>query len=904
MEDPQEQSMREDDTLGPYRVVALLGVGGMGEVWRAEDDRIGRQVALKLIPADFAEDAERHARFEREARTLAALNHSNVATLFGLEHLDGKHVLVMELVEGEGLDEVIARGPVPVDEAVGIALQIAAALEAAHEAGIVHRDLKPANVRIRPDGTVKVLDFGLAKVWEADEAASSLTHSPTITSLHTRAGVLLGTAAYMAPEQARGKRVDRRADIWAFGVVLWEMLVGRRLFDGETVTDVIAAVITRDPDLTALPRATPAVVRRILTRCLRRDPRTRQPDIASVRLDLEELGDAEDDAAEPSRVAGSLQPGSPTRRRWPALVAAGLVAMLIGGALAWLLQPGPLPPPVVEFEVTSPPDTRFYLDPERPGAATVSPDGRAIAFTAEAKGTYQLYIRQLESAAARAVPGTDGAQYPFWSPDSRWVGFFDGSRIKKVQAIGGVGSPVTICEVQEMKGASWGSSGSIVFAPNAGDVLERVPDAGGTPTPVTVFDHGLGEDSHRHPRFLPDGRHFLYLARVNSGTADNGVMVGSLDGSPGKLLVRSPAAAQYASGYLLFLRDAALLAQPFDADRLELSGEAVPFADGIRVVSMGTAQAVFTASDNGVLAYQIGDIAAARQLVWHDRQGRVVGPLGTAATYWDVAVSPGGGEAAVTISEGSRGAGSADVWTYDLGRGVRTRLTFDPHDESGLVWSPDGRTLIFGSNREGTYDLYAITVGGTQPERLLYASDGAKFPCSISPDGRFLLFAEDHEKTGIDLMLLPLDGEPEPRPFITSDFNQPHGAFSPDGRWVAYASNESGHMEVYVAPFPGPGRKWQISTQGGSWPQWRDDSRELYYRAPVGTIVRVSLETRGESLLVGAPQSLDFAVTTDGSSARYSAAADGSRFLSIDPVTAEAQPPLTVVLNWTAKLSR
>ncbi len=896
--------MHEGDHVGPYDVAARLGAGGMGEVWRAEDTRIGREVALKLLPEDFADDAERQARFEREARTLASLNHHNIATLYGLEHLDGKHVLVMELVEGEGLDEVIARGPLPVDEAAAIALQIAAALEAAHEAGIVHRDLKPANVRIRPDGTVKVLDFGLAKVWEADEATSGLTHSPTITSLHTRAGVLLGTAAYMAPEQARGKRVDRRTDIWAFGVVLWEMLTGRRMFDGETVTDVIAAVVTRDPDWVALPPATPAAVRRILGRCLRRDPRTRQPDIASVRLDLEELGGGEDEAEESSRVAASPRTTTPVRRPRLAWAAIALVAMLTGGALASLLQPRPPPPPVVEFEVTPPPETRFYLDPERPGAATVSPDGGAIAFTAEAKGKYQLYIRQLDSAAGRAVPGTEGAQYPFWSPDSRWVGFFDGSRIKKVQAIGGVGSPVTICEVQEMKGASWGSSGFIVFAPSAGDVLERVSDAGGTPAPVTVFGHELNEDSHRHPRFLPDGRHFLYLARVNSGTPENGVMVGSLDGGPGKLLLRSPAAAEYASGYLLFLRDAALMAQPFDPGRLELTGEAVPVADGIRVVSMGTAQAVFTASDNGVLAYQIGDIAAARQLVWHDREGRVMGPLGDAATYWDVAVAPGGRETAVTISEGSRGAGSADVWTYDLRRGVRTRLTFDPHDESGLVWSPDGRTLVFSSNREGPYDLYAITVGGTQPERLLYASDGAKFPCSISPDGRFLLFAEDHERTGIDLMLLPLEGEPKPRPFITSDFNQPHGVFSPDGRWVAYASNESGHMEVYVTPFPGPGRKWQISTQGGSWPQWRDDGRELYYRAPVGTIFRVSVETRGESLLVGTPQSLEFAVTTDGSSARYSAAADGSRFLSIDPVTSEVQPPLTVVLNWTARLSR
>jgi len=899
--------------LAQYRVTAALGAGGMGQVWRAEDEKLGRVVALKVLPQEFAADPERMARFEREAKVLASLNHPNIATLYGLETVPGTETetagtettfLAMELVEGEDLSERIKRRPIPVDEAIPIALQIAEALEAAHEQGIVHRDLKPANIKLRRDGTVKVLDFGLAKAWEAEGADSSLSLSPTLTAHATAAGVILGTAAYMSPEQARGKKVDRRADIWAFGVVLWEMLTGRRLFDGETVTDVIAAVVTHEPDWTVLPADTPPSLRRVLERCLRRDPRSRQPDIATVRLELSDL-DARTSAGEIAvpRPVDAEEVSSATRKRSLAWLAVATLALVAGGVLGVTLRPRPPEAPVVEFEVPSPPDTRYYLDPERPGAATVSPDGRAIAFTAEAKGNYQLYLRALDSAVARALPGTEGAQYPFWSPDSQWLGFFDGSRIKKVQAAGNA-PPVTICEVQEMKGASWGSSGFIVFAPDAGSVIERVPDSGGTPTPVTVFDPDLGEDSHRHPRFLPDGRHFLYLARVNSGTPDNGVMVGSIDGGSGTLLVRSPVAAEYAAGHLLFLRDAALMAQPFDPDRLELTGEAVPLAEGVRVVAMGTALAVFTASDNGLLAYQIGEIAAARQLVWHDGQGRDVGSLGDPATYWDVALSPSGTEAAVTISEGSRGAGSADVWIYDLSRGVRTRLTFDPHDEGGLVWSPDGSTLIFSSNRQGPYDLYTIAVGGNQPERLLYASSDAKFPCSVSPDGRFLLFAEEHEGTGTDLMLLPLDGEAEPRPFITTLFNQPHGAFSPDGRWVAYSSNESGHMEVYATPFPGPGRKWQISTDGGTWPQWRGDGRALYYRSPAGTVYELPIEMHGESLVVGTPQSLDFSVTTDGGSARFAVAEDGSRILSIDPVTAQAEPPLTVVLNWTARLGR
>ena len=898
--------------LAQYRVTAALGEGGMGEVWRAEDTKLGREVALKVLPQEFAADPERMARFEREAKVLASLNHPNIATLYGLEMVSGTETetgtetvfLAMELVEGEDLSERIKRGPIPVEEAIPIALQIAEALEAAHERGIIHRDLKPANIKLRPDGTVKVLDFGLAKAWEANGSESDVSLSPTLTAHATAAGVILGTAAYMAPEQARGKRVDRRADIWAFGVVLWEMLTGQRLFLGETVTDVIAAVVTRDPDWTLLPAATPSSLRRMLERCLRRDPRSRQPDIATVRLELAELSEGKE-PDEPSIVVGAAAEASATNRKRPlAWLAVAFLTLVVGGALGVGLSPRASEPPVVEFEVPSPPDTRFYLDPERPGAATVSPDGRAIAFTAEAKGSYQLYLRSLDSAVVRPLPGTEGAQYPFWSPDSRWLGFFDGSRIKKVQANGSASPPVTICEVQEMKGASWGSSGFIVFAPNAGSVLQRVPDSGGTPAPVTVFDPDIGEDSHRHPRFLPDGRHFLYLARVNSGTPDNGVMVGSIDGGPGTLLVRSPVAAEYTPGYLLFLRDTALMAQPFDPDRRELIGEAVPLADGVRVIAMGTALAVFTASDNGVLAYQVGEIAAARQLQWHDRHGNDAGLLGDPATYWDVALSPSGEEAAVTISEGSRGAGSADVWTYDLSRGLRTRLTFDPHDEAGLVWSPDGTTLVFSSNRQGPYDLYTIAVDGAQPEQLLYASNDSKFPCSITPDGRLLLFSEEHEETGTDLMLLPLDGEAEPRPLITTLFNQPQGAFSPDGRWLAYSSNESGHMEVYATPFPGPGRKWQISTDGGTWPQWRGDGRALYYRSPAGTVYELPIEMEGESLVLGTPRSLDFSITTDGSSARFAVSADGSRILSIDPVTAQAQPPLTVVLNWTARLGR
>jgi len=887
--------------LGPYQVIDQLGAGGMGEVWRATDTRLGREVALKLLPEDFAVDPERHARFEREAKTLASLNHPNIATLYGLEHLDDHHALVMELVEGEALDARIARGPIPVDEAVPIALQIAEALEAAHEKGIVHRDLKPANVMVRPDGAVKVLDFGLAKAWEAEAGAGHLSMSPTITSLHTKAGVILGTAAYMSPEQARGKPVDKRADIWAFGVVLYEMLGGSQAFSGDTVTDVIAAVVTRDPGWETLPGDLPPGVRRLLARCLRKDARSRQPDIASVRLELSEIaaGQHEETPPPPKVSAEATESRGGLRRfAWPGLA---ILTLALGCGLGWLARSGRPAVRVAEFEVQPPAETTFFLDPERPGAAAVSPDGRAIAFTAEANGAFQLYVRPLDSVVARPVPGTDGAQYPFWSPDSRSIGYFGNGKLRKVQVMGSASPPVTICDVEEMKGGSWGSAGVIVFAPNASSALMRVPESGGTPTPTTQFDPELRDESHRHPRFLADGRHFIYLARINGGSSENGVMVGSIDGGPGKLLVRSGAAAEVAAGRLLFLREGTLMAQPFDGSSFELSGEAVPIADGMSVIAPATALSVFSAAGGRVLLYQAGGATALRKLVWRDRAGHVTGTLGDDAGYYDVALSPQGDQAVVTLAESS---GAADVWVYDVARAVRTRLTFDDRDEWRVVWSPDGRSVVFASDRNGQYDLYAIAVGGTQPERLLYRSDAMKLPCNVSPDGRLLLFQEQSKESGWDLFVMPLSGEGTPRPFIEAVNDQGLASFSPDGRWVAYVSNESGHLEVYVAPFPGPGRKWQVSTRGGYWPYWQAGGREIVYIDTSGTVNTVPIEVRGEALSIGMPRPGFSLPIVETNNSRYGVTADGSRILSIEPVNAQTRPPLTVVLNWTERLSR
>jgi Tol biopolymer transport system component/tRNA A-37 threonylcarbamoyl transferase component Bud32 len=867
----------------------------MGEVYRATDTKLGRDVAIKVLPNEVGQDPERLARFRREAHLLATLNHPHVAAIYGLEETAAAPFLVLELVGGEDLGERLKRGPLPVDEALDTARQIAEALEEAHDHGIVHRDLKPANVKITPDGNVKVLDFGLAKAWagEGDEGSlSDLSRSPTLAHSGTQAGVILGTAAYMSPEQARGKKVDKRADVWALGVVLYEMLVGTPLFAGETVTDVIAAVVTREPDWTTLPEGTPGRVLRLLERCLRKDRRRRLPDAGAARLELSEvLEGGADLPAEGTR----REPGRGRTVAW----ALGLAAALVAGlTLGVLLERPSLDEGVLAFEVDPPEGTSFYLHPERPGAVRVSPDGRMLAFTAEREGQYRLYVRPLSTTVARALPGTEGAQYPFWSPDSRSLGFFSGGKLRKIRVGGGGGPPVALCDATEVKGASWGSEGVIVFAPSFNTPIYRVPEGGGEATPVTELDAERKDDSHRHPRFLPDGRHFLYLARVSGGNRASAVVVASIDGGEEKVLLRSPAAAEYASGHLLFLRELTLMAQPFDPDRLELTGEAFPVAEGVHVPAAGTAIGVFSASQTGVLAYESGGAVAGLHLVWRDREGDEIGVLGDEARYWDVRVSPGADLALVLIADAA--GGNSDAWIYEIARNLRTRLTFTEADEWMAAWSPDGTSVFFGSSRGSAYDLYRKTVAGADPEELLYETDRPKIPTSVSPDGRLLLFSEQDAETSWDLWVLPLDhDEARPYPLLQGPFDEVAGMFSPDGRWVAYRSNESGRNEIYIVPFPGPGRKWQVSTEGGLWAEWRADGKEIFYQTTGGDVAALTVEARGEGLAFGAPRRL-FPLEAQETDFHFSPTPDGQRFLTIEAVAGQTEQPITVVVNWTA----
>jgi Tol biopolymer transport system component len=900
----EDATLRTGVRLGRFEVVSLLGAGGMGEVYRATDTSLGRQVALKLLPQDFAADPERHARFEREARTLASLNHPNIATLYGLEHLDGKHVLAMELVEGEGLDARIARGPIPPDEALPVALQIAHALEAAHEAGIVHRDLKPANVKVRADGAVKVLDFGLAKAWAEEVEGSELSLSPTITQHHTAAGVILGTAAYMAPEQARGKPVDKRADIWAFGVVLFEMLTGRRMFEGEMVTDVLANVLKQEVDWDVLPTSTPPALRRLLHRCLERRPEGRIRDIGDVRWELEEMARNGTGSAEPRLEAPA--PGPPKRRAvlpWVAGAALGIAAAAALGLT--VLRPHPAPPRAVRSFLVAPENATFDFRASV-GGPILSPDGSKLVFAArDANGASSLWIRPLDSLSAQPLRGTEGATFPFWSPDGRWVGFFVTGKLRKIDVTGG--PPETLCDAPNGRGGSWSPAGVIIFAPDVFGPLARVPAAGGSPTPLSEVTPSRQGYSERWPVFLPDGRHFVYWAGgpLNSGEVKtDGIYLRSLDSAAPTLLFPSDSNALYSPpGYLLFLRAQILMAQPFDAGSRKLDGEAFPIAEDI-ANPQNYRFADFSVSQEGTLVYQTGETGL-NQLTWLDGAGRQVGTVGDPAAIDGFRVSPDGKFLAEQVSDAR--SKNVDLWVVDLARGVRTRFTFAPGLEINPVWSPDGKRIAYTANPKGHLDIYIKNADGSGQAEPLTSSEVTKYADDWSPDGRTLSMTvvDPRGNTITDIWTVSLTGDHTPKPFLATQFVEGNSVFSPDGRWLAYQSDESGRDEIYVTPFPGPGGKWQVSQGGGVEPEWRRDGGALFYRSPDGALFEASVTVKGSAVEVGTPRQLFSAPPTGGSgTARsYAVSPQGDRYLLLKPIQ-NVVTPVTLVTHWTSALKK
>jgi eukaryotic-like serine/threonine-protein kinase len=728
--------------LGPYEVVAAIGAGGMGEVYRATDTNLGRQIAIKILPDAFAQDPERVARFEREAKTLASLNHPNIAIIHGLEKSSATYALVMELVEGEDLSQRIARGPIPIDEALPMAKQIAEALEAAHERGIVHRDLKPANIKIRADGTAKVLDFGLAKLNEPNPNVSNdpnaLSLSPTITSpaLMTGVGVLLGSAAYMSPEQARGRMVDKRSDIWAFGCVLYEMLTGKRAFEDEDVSMTLSKVLQRDPELEAFPVDVPSGVRQTIRLCLRKSQRDRIADIHDVRLALEGAFEAA------SRGTTPLPPAARGKREPLAWAAVGIL-LVAALALSFLLARR-LPPtaPEMRVEITTPATSS-------PFHFALSPDGEKLAFVASSGAQPRLWVRALNAVAAQPLAGTENAEYLFWSPDGRSIGFFAGGKLKRVD-VGG-GPPQALADAPAGRGGAWNRNGTILFAASNAGPLSRVSASGGETAAVTRL--GRGHASHRFPHFLSDGRHFLFF--VQAGLETQGIYIGSLDGGEPKRLLANDTAAGWASGRLLFVRQGALMAAPLDPEKGELTGEPNTVADPVafdNAFNLGG----FSVSAEGRIAYRSGG-SDIRTLAWYDRSGKAVGTVGgpDQNTPQYPELSPDGRRLAVTRPVQN----NFDVWLIDLVRGGMTRFTFDAASDNAPLWSSDGTRIVFRSNRKGTYDLYAKPSSGAGSEHLIQESALGKGPLSWSSDGRFLLFYVLDPKTVLDLWIQPLTGD-------------------------------------------------------------------------------------------------------------------------------------------------
>jgi Tol biopolymer transport system component len=896
-------------TIGGFRVLSRLGAGGMGEVWLATDQKLGREVAIKVLPADVADDPERLGRFEREAKLLASLNHPNIAHLYGLESIASAPetttdagadadagvttFLVMELVDGEDLSDRITRGAIPVDEAIPIALQIAEALETAHERGIVHRDLKPANIKIRPDGTVKVLDFGLAKAWDTEDSDTGLSMSPTLTQHATAAGLILGTAGYMAPEQAAGTAADRRADIWAFGVVLWEMLTGCRMFDGETVSHVLASVLKDEPQLAALPADTPQAVTDLIGRCLRKNPRTRMQAIGDVRIVLEEVL-ADPGSSAPAAGGPPAEQPSVVKRLVPWTAAAVLA---LTAATAFVLR-GAGPQTMIKATIPPPDGMAFDLRAASPGPAAVSPDGTRIAFTAiDEDSETRIFVRRLDAGTAVALSGTEGAQYPFWSPDSRWLGFFTqpDDVLRKIDTSGG--PPITLCQAANGKGGSWSPDGVIVFAANASAGLSRVSAAGGEPVEITTLN-GERHNSHRLPWFLPDGRRFLFVARGVTGD-ESAVMVGSLDGGEPVEVLRNQSQAAYASGRLLFVRDRTLMAQDFDPDEAVTTAEALPLAEDVLVIP-GAALAVFGVSNSGVLTFQTGSSVTETTLEWRSRDGETVGVLGEPGLYRLARLSPDGRHAAVQLIDVE--TGTQDIWIYEVARNIRTRFTFDPLADVNPVWSPDGETVFFASNRDGDFAIYSKPLSGVGEVGRVASFGGAAFPDSLSPDGRRLVALVAGDGTGADMHLVELDNDNATSVFRRTDFNEGGGVISPDGRWIAYHSDESGDFEVYVTTFPEAGRRWQISSGHGVYPEWRRDGRQIVYSDYTGTLIAVGVDGGRDTFDVGAAETLFTIESPDQGGAYSSLAPDGERFLVVPGVTQQADTLLNLVINWPAQL--
>jgi hypothetical protein len=867
--------------IGSYEILSLLGAGGMGEVYRARDSTLKRDVAIKVLPSVFTNDPDRQERFAREARVLASLNHPNIGAIYGLEDAGGVRGLVLELVEGHTLSERLARGPLPAAEALAIARQIADALEAAHERGIIHRDLKPANIKVTASGVVKVLDFGLAKALAGDTSADGLSESPDAT----RAGLILGTVGYMSPEQARGKPIDRRTDIWAFGCVLYEMLTGRAAFARETNSDTIAAILGSDVDWEALPAATAAGVRRLLQRCLNKEPAKRLRDIADGRIELDDAGPG----AAPDAIA------SAPVARWPWILAVTVGGLAAAALLLVQLRPSGSPLAVTRFSI-EPPENGMFGRGSNGRMLAVSPNGKILAVVAAGQdGHTMLWLRFLDTLNASPMPGTEGSEGLFWSPDSASVGFFAGGALKTVSVE--TKEVRTICAVGgSTTQATWNQAGVILFVSETRGVggLVRVSATGGAVTSVTTPDRAHGETGHLAPYFLPDGEHFLYDVTANDG---GNIYVGSLSSADrirllnpsqmrGAPSVLGTALAYAAPGYVLFVRDGTLMAQRFDTARLQPAGDPVRVAE--RVQNFGSGSAAFSVSANGVLAYWGGGEFAARRLAWFTRDGRETPIALPTRAYGRLALAPDGSHAVIE----QQASGATTIALVDLVRGTSTRFTSDAFS-IWPIWSPDGANVAFSSNRDGMLAPYRQSVSAGENAQRLFDAREATVATDWLADGSIVYASR--AAAGTDIGMFRVSSAATPRRLLNVRGALPDSHVSSDGRWMTYASSDSGPSQVFVTSFPDGRGRWPISTTGGINARWRRDGKELYFLSPAGRLMAVSVRTE-PTFELGAP------VTLFEAHVLYYAVAANDRFLVELDAAPPTSPPITIVLNWVATL--
>jgi Tol biopolymer transport system component len=902
-------SLTPGTRLGPYEIVAPVGVGGMGEVYRARDTRLGREVAIKVLPGHLASDPVLRHRFEREARAVSSISHPHICALYDIGCENGTNYLVMEYLDGETLARRLEKGPLPLEQFLRYAIEIADALDKGHRKRVIHRDVKPGNIMLTKAGA-KLLDFGLARPVIPQQVAD-LSTSPTISKPITAEGTIVGTFQYMAPEQLEGKDADARSDIFSFGAVLYEMATAHKAFEGKSTASVIAAILERNPPpISTLQPLFPFALERVVKTCLVKDPDERWQNAYDLRAAFEWIRDSASHSVGPPTLRS--RPGMWRHMGW---ILAGAL-FLISVALTFaLFKPATFSQKTVRFQIPEPEHIRYAL------SLALSPDGSQLAFVTRSEGRDFLWVRPLHSLDARMLTGTEDAGFPFWSPDSRFIGFFAGGKLKKLDISGG--GPQTLCEAPEGRGGTWNRDGVIVFAPSPTSALYRVSATGGQPQAVTMLQP-KADQSHRWPIFLPDGRHFIFLSHF-AKPEDDSLSLGSLDSAAFTSLIKVRSSVAYAApGYLLYVRAGTLMAHPFDAGGLRLSGNPFPVAENVELVGEEgpTGYAAFSVASDAVLAYRAGGPGAGvyaygskeqlpyaygwrDQLTWFDRHGKRLAIVGPQGQFDEPSLSPD--EKRVVLDAPDQPGKSNGIWALELSRATLSRVTFGPASETSAQWSPDGNRLAFASNASnplGFHDLYLKSLTGSSDKELLVKSDYDKFPDDWSRDGQWLIYEEQDPNTKFDIWLLPMSGERKPQPYLVTPFNEGHAAISPDGRWLAYASDETGRPEIYVRSFPKPGQKWQVSATGGDQPAWRRDGKELFYVAADKKLMTVPIQP-STSFEPGVPKPLfEVAIRSTpltGSKNQYVPSPDGQRFLVVALLEETKRPPITIVLNWTSE---